>query len=92
MKTKVGHYYVFFSLVDFWEKVDYWTSKGHKWIHNAQPIVPKNVLPVVLNVDDTTIMHGIIEKHKEKYFEDPTFVKLYNKSLREYKLKRILKC
>lgn len=28
MKTKVGHYYVFIDVNDFWQKVNYWKDKG----------------------------------------------------------------
>ncbi len=96
MKTKYGHYYVFLDVDDFWNKVKYWKSKGYLWIQESHidytPKVIQNDMPVVLNVDEnSTMMYGVVSFHREKYFSDPTFVKLYNKKLRELKLKRILK-
>jgi len=95
MKTKIGHYYIFFSEVEFWKKANYWKSKGRTWIQESSqwynPTVKQINMPCVLNVDDKTMMYGVVGFDKEKYFSDPTFVKLYNKTLRKIKLKRILK-
>jgi hypothetical protein len=99
MKTKVGHYYVFFNLDDFWYKVNYWKSKGYHWIQERHmdynPKINKNDLPVVLSVTKDgmgkTMMFGIVEYYKEQYFSYPIFVKIYNIELRKLKLKRLLK-
>ena len=93
MKTTIGHYYVFFDIDDFWKKVNYWKSKGIIWVHESHPdynpILTKKDLPCVLNVDSCSMLLGIINTHKERYFNDPFFIKIYNQSLREYKLRKI---
>ncbi len=95
MKTKIGHYYIFFSEVEFWKKVNYWKSKGRTWIQesheNYNPKVKQEDMPCVLNVDDYYMIQGKVHSNEKLYFSDPTFVKLYNKTLRELKIKRILK-
>jgi hypothetical protein len=48
-------------------------------------------MPVVLNADNQkTMLIGIINSiHKNRYFANPEFVKIYNQSLRKLKLKKI---
>jgi len=95
MKTKVGHFYVFLSLDEFWEKVNYWKSKGFYWVFenhpDYNPTVEKKDLPLVLSIDSHTMGFGSAATTiRERYFSDPTFVKLYNIELRKLKLKKIL--
>jgi len=84
MKTKIGHYYVFFDINEFWKKVNYWKSKGRVWIQenhkDYNPEVDISDLPVVLNVDSKYILHGIINFNRHRYFSDPLFLKIYNQS------------
>jgi hypothetical protein len=95
MKTEVGHYYIFFNIDDFWNKVNYWKSKGCTWLIEShmdyKPTLIQEDMPIVLNVDNNSMMFGRIDNHRQRYFSNPTFVKLYNKELRKLKLKRILK-
>lgn len=95
MKTNEANYYIFFSVKDFWKKVNYWKSKGRVWINNDDPkYKPKATqkeMPCVLNVDNWSMMWAQVNADRRGFFEDPTFVELYNKTLREIKLKRILK-
>jgi hypothetical protein len=96
MKTEYGHYYVFLDVDEFWDTVKFWRAKGYTLIQESHvdysPKVIQNDMPVVLNVDDnSTMMYGLVWFNRERYFSDPTFVKLYNKKLRELKLKRIIK-
>lgn len=93
MKTKIGHYYVFFTLEDFWNKVNYWKSKKIYWVEENHPDYKPNIsqydLPCVLNVDKKYMGWGKIETHKERYFKIPLFVTLYTKELRKLKLRKI---
>lgn len=95
MKTGYGFYYIFFNVNDFWKTVDYFKSEGRYWIQESHlsynPNVNQQDMPVVLSVDDTNMMFGIISYNKDRYFSDPEFVKFYNYELRKNKLKRILK-
>lgn len=93
MKTDIGHYYVFFSIEDFWKKVNYWKSKGIYWIHSNyadyNPNVTQDDLPCVLNVDKNSMLFGKINIYKDKYFKDELFIKIYNKELRKFKMKKL---
>jgi len=93
MKTAIGHYYVFFTVEDFWNKVNYWRSKGISWVQenhpNYNPIIKEDDLPFVLNVDSVNMGWGKIEAHRKKYFESTLFVKIYTVELRKHKLRKI---
>lgn len=95
METKIGHYYVFLSANDFWEKVNFWKNKGYYWVYENHPLYNPTVtdkdMPCILAIDSKTMGWGKVEAHKEKYFSDPTFVLLYKQELRKKKLNRILK-
>jgi hypothetical protein len=88
-------YHIFHTAKEFWNQVKIYKSKGYTWVQENHPKYDPNVtdndMPVVLNADDQkTMMFGIINGiHKKKYFSDPKFVKLYNKSLRKKKLEEL---
>lgn len=88
-------YHIFHTAKEFWKQVKIYKSQGYTWIQDSHfdynPIVNDSHMPVVLNVDDEkTMMFGIINGiWKEKYFSDPKFIKLYNKSLRKKKLQKL---
>jgi hypothetical protein len=87
-------YHVFHTAEDFWKKVKMYKTSGYCWIQENHPqydpIVTDIDMPCVLNADDKkTMMYGNIEIHKDKYFADPKFLIMYNKSLRKLKLKKI---
>jgi hypothetical protein len=95
MKTRSGHFFIIFDVDDFWEKVDYWKSKGKLWImdyqENYSPRVCQDDMPVVLSIDNFTMMFSkIITGDENPYFSDPRFVKLYKKELRKRKFKRLI--
>lgn len=87
-------YHIIHTAEDFWQKVKMYKTSGYSWIQDSHskydPRVTDVDMPCVLNADDKkTMMYGNIEVHKNKYFSDPTFVKLYNISLRKKKLQKI---
>lgn len=90
MKTKVGNYYVFLRVEDFWDKVNYYKSLGRRWIAESHldynPIVTQDDMPVTLNIDSSSMMHGIVNNHLDVYLKDTTYQMLY----REERLKIIL--
>ena len=88
MKTKIGHYYIFFTVEDFNEKFLYWKSQGRKWINDHKdPVLKPSQLPCVLNVDSRTMMHGIVN---DKYFTVKSFPEMYKSEFRKHQLKKIL--
>lgn len=93
MKTETGNFYIFFNSEDFWKKVNFWKSKNRVWNIDSHPsynpTIREKDFPCVLNVDDDTMMYGIINSCSESYFSDPFFVKLYNKELRKKKIIKI---
>ena len=96
MKTKTGHYYVFFTIEDFWNKVNYWKSKGYYWLQESHPSYNPTLneydLLCVLSVDDyKTMLHGVVNFDKERYFRSELFVKIYTTELRKHKLRKINK-
>lgn len=87
-------YYVFHAAEDFWKVVKEYKTLGYTWIQENHPLYEPTItdkdMPVVLSADDNkTLMFGIISAHKEKYFAEPVFVKLYTSSLRKKKLEKI---
>ena len=88
-------YHIFHNVEDFWQQVKIYKSEGYTWIDDNtiryNPDVTQKDMPCVLNADSyKTMMFSIIEYNKKSYFSNPEFVKLYQKSLREFKLIRIL--
>ena len=88
-------YHIFHNAEDFWKQVKIYKSEGYTWIQETDPrynpVVTQEDMPCVLNVDNVkTMMHSVIKYNKEWYFADKEFVKLYQKSLREFKLNRLL--
>jgi len=88
-------YHIFHNVEDFWKQVEIYKSEGYKWVQEYdpryKPIVTEKDMPCVLNADENeTMMFSVIEYNKDRYFADKKFVKLYQKSLREKKLKRII--
>lgn len=89
-------YHIFHSAEDFWEQVKTYKTLGYSWIQESRssydPSITDIDMPCVLNADDKkTMMVGNIYAHKERYFSDPEFVRLYNNSLRKKKLETIWK-
>jgi len=88
-------YHIFHTTEDFWKQVKYYKSKGYTWIQEShfdyEPTISVSDMPIVLNADNqNTMMFGVINGfNKKRYFLDPVFVKLYNKSLRIKKLQKI---
>lgn len=87
-------HHIFHTAEDFWKTVNDYKVLGYTWIQESHSSYNPNVtevdMPVLLNVDDEkTLMFGVISAHKEKYFADPKFVKLYTKSLRKKKLEKL---
>lgn len=87
-------HYIFHDEKDFWKTVYEYKNIGYTWIQESHfdynPTVTQKNMPVILNVDENkTLMFSIIELYKDRYFKDPNFVILYNKSLRKKKLEVI---
>jgi len=93
MKTKVGHFYIFFNEHDFHSKVIEYSMKGHEWVYGGTtlPNLDKSDYPIALNCDSSSMLFSIIENYKKEYFNDPIFVKLYNTELQKIRKKKLLK-
>lgn len=93
MKTDIGYYYVFFSIDDFWKKVNYWKSKGIYWINcnhaDYNPNITQQDLPCVLSVDNYCMLCAKVAANDSFYFKNQSFIKIYNSELRKYKLKKL---
>lgn len=84
-------YYVFINIESFWETVNKLKDDGYRWMNYMDPHISIDDIPIVLNTDDSNIMlHGIVKYHKDFYFKNKEFLRLYNICLREEKLKTIL--
>ena len=89
-------YHIFHNTENFWKQAHEYKNLGYTWINEPHgkynPIVTEKDLPVILNADDQkTMMIGVINYNRDRYFSDPEFVKLYNSSLRKQKLETINK-
>ena len=87
-------YHIFHAREDFLEQVKKYKSEGYHWIQENHsrynPTIYESDMPIVLNADnENTMMVGIININKAKYFSNPIFVKEYNRSLRKKKLEKI---
>lgn len=83
-------YYIFFEREEFLKELKLLKEDGYHWINAYDDWIPNlkdSEFPIVLNCDkNKTMMHSIIENHKEHYFSDKKFVKIYNYYLRKYKI------
>ena len=93
MKTKIGNYYIFFNEKDFKTIYSKYILRGYSWVHggNKFPFIVSNDYPIVLNCDKEAknMIYGIVAKHKNLYFLDENFVKLYNSEIDKIRIKKI---
>ena len=58
--------------------VDELYKEGYVWLMGNEPIITHNQYPIILNADYyKTIMYGVVESHKERYFKDKYYRKPY---------------
>jgi len=99
-------YHIFHTADDFWKAVAHYKSLGYSWIQdshfwdpvfsnsmdNYNPKVTDSNMPVILNADENkTMMFGLMSRYKYRYMSDPKFVELYNKSLRDFRKRKLEK-
>ena len=93
MKTKVGNYYIIFDYDDFIKIITKYINNGYTCIDGSMTIPKIDEYPVALNCDkkSKSMLYGIISYHKDIYFNDKKFIKLYKRELRKKKYKRLKK-
>jgi len=92
MKINGNNFYIFWNKEELYNKVEIYLSNGYRWLFldSTFPYIPPEKFPITLNCDsDRLMMWSEIKQHKEAYFSDENFVKLYNQELRKRKIKNL---
>jgi len=92
MKINGNDFYIFWNKEELYGKVEIYLNRGYRWLffESLYPYIPEEKFPITFNCDsDKFMMWAEIKRHKESYFNDENFVKLYNQELRKRKIKNL---